>query len=389
MTRILFLSEKFPPDIGGLSSSSERISRRLAELNYDVDVLAWSRHLPAAKLAEQKLEGQHERLRIQRLGLYRQWDMSLPATMNVLEWLHQKFKYDAIWGHYLSTAGFLAVWFARMHGIKSIVSARGNDIDTEVFPPGDFSRLAWTLEKADCITAVSKDLAYKIKLISGRNDVQVLANAVDSRVFAAPEEQAISLKEKLGIVPEELVLGFAGELREKKGIQFLFDAFRMLRSERPACLLVIGDIRSQQRPAVQLFKAEFPDDASRLIITGHIENQNSVAEHLSLCDLYLQPSLMEGMPNALLEAMACGALCIASDAGGIPEIIQHGKTGFMLPKAELNHLGTAALEALSLKKEEREAICNEARLTVQNKFSPEIESSQLKALLERLLTTNS
>jgi hypothetical protein len=52
---------------------------------------------------------------------------------------------------------FLAVWFAQIKGIKSIVSARGNDVDRGIFPPGDFARTQWTLERADLITAVSKD----------------------------------------------------------------------------------------------------------------------------------------------------------------------------------------------------------------------------------------
>ena len=62
----------------------------------------------------------------------------------------------------------------------------------------------------------------------------------------------------------------------------------------------------------------------RVIVTGHLDLPEQVAEHLSLCDVYLQPSLWEGMPNALMEAMASGCGCIGSDAGGIPEVIEHG-----------------------------------------------------------------
>ncbi len=56
------------------------------------------------------------------------------------------------------------------------------------------------------------------------------------------------------------------------------------------------------------------------------------------------------MPNALLEAMACEKVCMASDAGGIPEVIEHGRNGFMVSRAHLNHLHTAIVEILEMPK---------------------------------------
>jgi len=68
----------------------------------------------------------------------------------------------------------LAVWFAQIKGIKSIVSARGNDLDRGIFPPGDFARTQWNLERADLITAVSKELANKIIILCRRDDILVI-----------------------------------------------------------------------------------------------------------------------------------------------------------------------------------------------------------------------
>ena len=396
MSRILFLSERFPPDIGGLAASSSRIAGRLAELGHDVDVLAWSRHVPAAKLVDQEYpategsEGNARPQRVRRLGLYRQWDMSMPVTMNVLEWLHQERNYNLIWGHYLAQAGFLSTWFARSKGIINIVSARGNDIDTEIFPPGDFARLQWTLQNASVVSAVSKRMAEKIRILSHREDVFVLHNAVDSDLFKCNAElQTDKLRQQLGIAPDELVLGFTGELREKKGIQFLFDAFRQVRAHRPCCLLIIGDVRSQQKPATQLFSAEYPEDAARMIITGHINEPDRVAQFLQLCDLFLLPSLMEGMPNSLLEAMSCSRLCIASDAGGIPEIIKDGENGFILPCALLDRLGTAILELMELSEVEQQSIKSAARKSIEERFTPAQEKNHLSELLRRAFSNSS
>ena len=108
----------------------------------------------------------------------------MPHTLNVLEWLHQTRAYDAVWGHYLFPSGFLATWFAALQGLPSTVSARGNDIDREMFPPGDFARLQWTLQHTKVITAVSADMSRKIQILCGRDDVLVLKNAVDVEIFS-------------------------------------------------------------------------------------------------------------------------------------------------------------------------------------------------------------
>jgi glycosyltransferase involved in cell wall biosynthesis len=383
MARILFVAERFPPDVGGLATSGGRISRSLAELGLEVDVIAWSRLLEAGKVQEQLTDLQG--LRVFRVGQFRQWDMTMPATVNVVEWLMSQRPYDFIWGHYLFPAGFLATWIGQLHNVKTIVSVRGNDLDREMFPPGDFSRLLWTLNHATTVTAVSRDMARKIEAVSARNDSIVLPNAVDSDLFA-PVTVRSGLRDQLGIARDELVLGFSGELREKKGTPFLLQALSEIREERPACLLIIGEVRAQQKATMQLYAAEHPDDAARVIVTGHLERVEDVVAHLQLCDVYLQPSLFEGMPNALLEAMACGRLCIASDAGGIPEIIDHGSNGFMVPRAHLDHLSTAIDEAISLDSSLKESIEQNARQTIIDSFCLEKERQLLAKVVAPLLS---
>ncbi len=393
MKRLLLITERFPPDLGGLASSAARLVATLCQVGIEIDVLTWSRFLqPGEVLPSESQEASLFKSHVYRIGLYRHWDMTMPHTLNVLEWLHQNRAYDAVWGHYLFPSGFLATWFAALQGLPSTVSARGNDIDREMFPPGDFARLQWTLQHTKVITAVSADMSRKIQILCGRDDVLVLKNAVDVEIFSPLTPQAVETgdvtfrqKASLGISLEEVVLGFCGELREKKGQQFLLNALTTVRTSTPACLLIIGEVRSSQESVLQFYATQYPENAQRIIVTGHLTNKAAVAEHLRLCDVYLQPSLWEGMPNALLEAMACGCCCIASDAGGIPEVISHGENGFLLPRSHLHKLGEAVLECLAMPPEEKSRIYSAARDRILNEFSLFQEKLQVQTVIHRLM----
>ncbi|MEO7650798.1 MAG: glycosyltransferase [Bryobacteraceae bacterium] len=383
MPRILFLTERFPPDLGGLAASSGRIARALCEIGWEVDVLIWSRLLQAGELRRGDGEPASPRLRIFRLGRFRHWDMTLPLTLNLVEGFHRTRPYDAVWGHYLFPAGFAATWFGKLVNIPSTVSLRGNDVDREMFPPGDMARLTWTLEHAGAITSVSRDLARKVEMLAGRTDTIVLKNAVDAELFA-PGPPDMALRRSLGIEDDEIVLGFSGEVREKKGQKHLVEALAAVQKRRPACLLLIGEVRPSAVPALQLGLPGQPG-VERVIVTGHLEEPLAVAEHLRLCDVYLQPSLWDGLPNALLEAMACGLVVVASDAGGIPDAVTHLQDGFLVPRWELHRLGEAVLEVLEHASGEQLAqVRRAARERMFTEFSPESERERLRSVLARL-----
>jgi glycosyltransferase involved in cell wall biosynthesis len=380
---VIFIAERYPPDLGGVAASAGRISQALAGLDLHVDVIAWTRNQQPGVVVQ---EGGNPT--VYRMGRFREWDATLPHTMNLIDWLTSHATYAAIWGHYLAPAGFLAAWVGRMKGIPSTVSIRGNDLDRDMFPPGDFGRLSWTLQQANCITTVTRELACKVSALCGRSDVFCLRNAVDTDVFT-PLDSDPELRERLGIRPDEVVLGFAGELREKKGQHHLLQALRSVRERRPACLLVIGEVRPSE--VMRLMQNIGPGtlEENRVLVTGQLASPADVNRHLQLCDVYLQPSLWDGMPNALLEAMAAGCGCIGSDAGGIPEIITGGVDGIVIPRWQLHRLGDAVIEWLDAPPEDRNRIRQAARSRVVNGFGFDGERAQLQELMSRLIPSRS
>ena len=121
--------------------------------------------------------------------------------------------------------------------------------------------------------------------------------------------------------------------------------------------------------------------ANAVIVTGHLSDPAEVAKHLRLCDGFLLPSLWEGMPNGLLEAMAVGCPVVASDAGGIPEIIRDGHNGLLVPRTHLHRLGRRVLDLIAMPVEERVRMRAAALQTVAEAHSLEAEERNLVELL--------
>lgn len=347
-------------------------------------MVAWTKTLPPGHVETATTprgeESDAGKVTCHSIGLFHNQDLTMQHTSNFLEWRHQEVGFGLVWGHYLFPPGFLAVLFAERVGLASVVSARGNDVDRMVFPPGDFARLEWTLRRASKVVSVSQDLADKIDVILGRSGfASVLPNVVDSELFC-PGPADADLRSACGIRDDEAVLGFSGELRHKKGLPFLLQSLVEVRRDRPACLLVIGEVRAREQEHLAKFALDHPEDRARILVTGHLEEKREVVRHLRLCDVFLMPSLWDGMPNAVLEAMAVGLPVIASDAGGIPEIITPNETGLLVDRVHLGRLGEGVLELLD-RPEEAARIGAAARQSMLDRFLPSAEVSALRGLL--------
>ncbi len=357
--KLLLIAEHYPPEIGGVAASAGRLSHTFAALGHQTDVCVLASDLPAGAVSSSR---PIERLTVHRFGRSKNVDFTLQHAFNFLEWLHRQERFDVVWAHYAGPAGFLALWFAQLMGLPSVLSIRGNDFDRQLFPPGDLARLQWCLQTCRQVITVSQDLAAKVRALSGRHAI-VLPNAVDTDLFR-PGEWPEQLAAQYGIQRGELVLAFSGELRAKKGLSFLIQAFREIADSRAARLMIIGTVRAQDRGEFERSVGVAAESKPAFIVTGHLADSVVVAEHLRLADAVLMPSLWDGMPNSLLEAMAVGVPVIASDAGAIPEIVTDGVHGLLLPKTHLHLLAQRVEELLALSASARRSLVEAARQRV-------------------------
>ncbi len=371
--KVLLITERYPPHVGGLARSSRRLAAHAAANGAGVHVLVL-RGEGAAGTLDSCRDGA---VWVHRLGAGRDWVETQRHAALVVDWLHARECFDLLHGQYASTAGFLAATQARLLGAAAYVSLRGNDVDRDVFDPARCAPLLWTLRHAHAVGGVSRALVHQANCLADRDDARYTPNAVEGSLFR-PLPPDPDLRAGLGLGPGP-VIGFAGELRQKKGASFLLDAFRALPPDVGAHLLLVGTIRAEERRHLEQVLAEDPEMAARVHCCPYLQDAGELAAVYALMDVAVCPSLWEGMPNFVLEAMACGRPVLASDAGGIPDVVTHGETGWLIGRHQLHRLGEGLREVLALPPEERAFVGGRARAHVLREFPPERERRELLA----------
>jgi glycosyltransferase involved in cell wall biosynthesis len=280
-------------------------------------------------------------------------------------------------------SGYLAAFVGRLLSVPSYVSIRGNDIDRGAYSPRQFPFLLWTLTRADAVSTVSTELRDKARLISDRTDVEFVPNSVDADTFrpGPPHAEAAALR-----AGGSALIGFIGELRFKKGMPALLEALRRCRAARPVKLVVIGHLRRADRPLLREFLHDNPHLAPDIVQVPYVEDRAELAAWYNALDLAVCPSLWEGMPNTVLEAMACGRLVLASRTGGVPDVVEHDRDGYLIDRAQLDILDQAILEILDLPAERKQAVAQAAHRKILDRFAPECEFEAHTRIYRRLLS---
>lgn len=275
-------------------------------------------------------------------------------------------------GIYAVGAGYAATVAAARLRCASVVSLRGNDGDRAPYRRTDLPFVSHALARATAVTGVTRHLCQFASGVFDRR-AYFIANSVDAERFR-PETRDNSLVASLGL-GDDPVFGYSGELREKKGMRFLLPAFAKLVEQRPARLLLIGGVRADAQPAFEEFARVAPEAYERVHVVDYARSPKRLSRLLALCGAMVFPSLQEGMPNAVLEAMAAARPVLATAVGGHIDIIDHGRTGALLELADLDRLPEAMAEMLDLPENERNALGAAARAHVVARHGAAQESA--------------
>ena len=273
-------------------------------------------------------------------------------------WSREK-RFDVIHAHGLLPGGMAAVLLSKTFGLPCVCHARGSDVN--VYPyesKANFVLTRYVIENCDAAVATSKALAEKMSSMSRvKRQIRVLYKSVDTKLFSPAKDKAV-LRKQLDIPPDAFVAIFVGGLTRDKGIMELIEAWKEVSKKRPEALLVTIGSGPLHNDLVHVGQS--------VDVCGTKPN-TQVALWMKASDVLVLPSHNEGLPNVVLEAMACGLPVVATSVGGIPEAVVHGETGFLVAAGACPELASRIL-SLAQNPDLRRSMGTAARRRIETVF---------------------
>jgi L-malate glycosyltransferase len=388
---ICLTAQEFPPDVGGVGVSAKRIALLLQELGYQVHVAVFrSVFRKERKLAQAGIFRRsncetttqdgitvHRLFPAIRSTVARDQDY-LMDIYGQLTTLHKQYQFDVVHAFFINETGFLTTMLAKENNLAVINSVRGADLHKHIFDCQQQKQIAWTLENSDWTTFVSQDLMHRARLFTPAitHKSSAFLNSIASVDFT--NLPTPSLVEQL----KGIVIGSVGNFRDKKGIEYLLDACRNLETE--FTLLFVGEFVDKERVywEQELASSGLQD---KIFITGKVSREEALA-YLPYMDIFAIPSLNDGCPNALLEAMLAEKAVVGTNVDAIAEIIEDGVNGLLVNPYSSEEL-TEAITQLINSPLLRQSFGKLAKQKVLQDLNPLVEQTNWAKVYHHVLNT--
>ncbi len=300
-----------------------------------------------------------------------------PVLIYKIYQLLKRIRADIVQTHNWGTAveGIIGAKIARIQGIVHAERGTIEDKERNV----KLQRFLWGF--ADQVLSVSEGHRKKVTNIVGfpNERMKVIVNGVDTeRFFPNPTIKAV-IRQKLGLKTNSLCIGTVGSLRFVKNQSLLIKACKAVLSQFDQVEVLIvgaGPLVSQLKLEVKTLGL-----SEKIRFVGV---QPDIPEILNALDIFVLPSRSEGMPNAVLEAMACGVPVISTSVGGVPEVIESEKNGILIASEDEQHL-VQVLKELVQNHKKRFSLGIEGRKRVESYFSLKKMVAEYEILYEALL----
>ena len=330
--KIMILVKRFPPKrIGGTELATLSIANHLSGKDHQVHVV--TTYDEGTREADSKHKFSVHRIHfpgIRFLGVF-------IFSLNVLR-LAYDLKPDLIHAQGVGM-GFTALVIKKLLKIKYVIWGRG----TDVFAEGKLKRIISKMELrgACAVISLTNKMQKKIKETYAVKNSYTIPNGIELDKFDF-KNRKIS-REHLDIPEGIPLITFVGNLRRVKGVEYLIKAFQiLLNSGRDCKLLIIGD-GPERKDLISL--VDTLGIQKNVIFTGSIPREN-IMDYLRISDIFVLPSLSEGFPNVILEAMAAGLPIVTTNFEGSSEIVEDGVNGFIVQTKNPKALADSIAEIL-------------------------------------------
>lgn len=361
------------PSVGGSGVLATALGEDLARRGHEVHFICYERPF--------RLPADAPRLHfhpvvINEYGLFRFPDYTLPLSVRMAEVTLER-RLDVLHVHYAvphATAAILArAMLPAERQPRVVTTLHGTDTSLLGSDPGYAPAIRYALSRSDAVTAVSQSLASETRQVLGfAGPIDVIHNFFAPR---APRRTPEEVRRELGL-GKELVILHSSNLRPGKRIDLLLEAVARVRPLRDFKLLVL---------AGEEF-SPYADMVKRLGLTGRVivrEKVNAIEEYLQIGDLGLFTSDTESFCLSILEAMCFGCPSVSTRVGGIPEVVEDGRSGVLVPAGNAAALA-GAVEALIDDAPRRLALGRAARDRARAFFAADVIVPRYEALYRRL-----
>lgn len=306
--RLLWVTENHPPSPGGMANSCDRIVRGLRGAGADVDVVHLSRRATAARVLRER----GGRLLTVPLGddpehaLRLLWNRLTPEVAGYTHVV-------AFGGTYpLLAAPVYAAWA----GLPLVTLLRGNDFDTGMFSLRRQPVVLAALRASAHVCVVARGNTQLVTALAPATPVSWVANGIDLRDWAVlpSERQKAAAWRAEHVAPGRRTLGLVGQLKGKKGVRLLLDAVAASGHAERFHVVLAGE----REPGIDEWLAAHPGVAHTAL---PFQDRYQLLTVYAACDVVALPSFYDGLPNVALEAAALGIPLLASDAGGLADLV--------------------------------------------------------------------
>lgn len=254
-------------------------------------------------------------------------------------------KFDIMHVHWVIPNAPMALLVARLRRLPMIISMHGSDVFVAEQSKPVQMVARWCYRAASAITAPSEDLVRRaIRLGAPRSRCRVVPYGVDPGTFTRIEDARPLLRDELGLPHNTPIVFAVGRMVYKKGFEYLIRAVPAILREHPNAKVVLaggGDLEERLKSLVRQLGVE-----ESVIMPGWV-SRDKMPLYFSGCDLFVLPSVVDkqgnvdGLPNTLLEAMACARPVVATSVAGIPLAVKDGDSGLLVPQKQPGELASA------------------------------------------------
>lgn len=366
--RILWLTENYPPQRGGMAQSCDRIIDGLRKKGYTIDIIHFTDR-GAAYQTVQQLNGTYTAAPFEESESH-----TLNLTWNAI----QTHSVDLLvcFGGYLPVlaAPVYAAWLS----VPLLTLIRGNDFDSAIFTPRKRDLLRDAFEASQKICVVSSDKKSKIEKLFTDVAVDYIPNGIDAEMWKPSVSEIEFAQEwKNEIARDKLVVGIFGQLKAKKGIDFFIKALMKMEARANIHLLLIGELSED---VLQLLEQAGITHTHFLFMDRY-----ELLRYYLCCDGIAIPSFYDGMPNVLLEAGALSIPVLASDTGGMRDVMKDGENGLLFDPGNLLSCRRALQTFAESSIHQREEWGAQLRGTVFTNFTNKHETIRYAEIIDTLL----